>query len=696
MSKLFQISILILVLVGNIFAAGKITGFVTDAETGDPLAGAHVMIEGTNWMTIADNEGGFRFNDIPSGEFQISASHLGYEVARQKIILRSEVSEVINLKLKSGGINLPEVTVYFPVSEALIYTSEEIRNSSADNLATFLNSQGNINILDGGGAKEATISIRGAKPEQVAVYLDGHRLNDPRTGSIDLKTIPISSLDKIIVHQNPDLTMGSSSPGGSIELRSADNFSNSTEFTSGSFGMRKFGVILGKEYKNRTISTNFNRTTSDGDFKYKDPDTGIEETRINDDFRGDNLYVKYSQNLSGAGNFSLSFHHLNSKRGAPGGVQNPDTLDRINTNLDGLAFNYQISGSKWRNETRASYFSTSIENIDFYSWSGTVIDFSSKHSAVAVETDSKFTRRDSLGFFTTGVSYRLDQVESSSFESEVTRRDVGIYFQRNVQVFNSSLTGTIRGDDYGVFGTFLASSFNLRYTPNILNRAISFNSSWSRDLNLPTFNQLFWAENVFAAPNPDLLPERMQSWSLGLEMNTKLFAGRITYYQRDFEDMIVWRETITQSGKKWKPVNLDAAQINGFEIFGRISYGRIILNCFVGLSDPLNKNDDYYGNYLTFRPRIQTSESIILNLKKFEPSISHRYASRRYTLESNTKWEDPYSIFDTSITYSFKLLKLRNKITFRTDNIFDDAYSIINESPMPGRTYSINYTINLK
>ena len=122
----------------------------------------------------------------------------------------------------------------------------------------------------------------------------------------------------------------------------------------------------------------------------------------------------------------------------------------------------------------------------------------------------------------------------------------------------------------------------------------------------------------------------------------------------------------------------------------------IVLTGAATLSDPRNLSEDYRNKFLTFRPEVQTGEALTFRRSGWETTLSHRYLSRRYILEANTKWEEPISVYDLSVGKSFNIKNFESLIRLRINNLLDEEYSIIHESPMPGRNYSAKITVNLK
>ena len=63
---------------------GKIAGRVVDAETGEPLPGANVFLEGTTLGTAASVDGSYTIFGIPAGTYNVIASFVGYATERRE------------------------------------------------------------------------------------------------------------------------------------------------------------------------------------------------------------------------------------------------------------------------------------------------------------------------------------------------------------------------------------------------------------------------------------------------------------------------------------------------------------------------------------------------------------------------------------------------------------------------------------
>lgn len=89
----------------NFAVAQTITGTVTDAESGEPLIGANILVVGTATGTVTDFDGTFSLN-VPTDSKQLELSYTGY--ASQVVDINGR--SVINVEMSSGEL-LDEVVV---------------------------------------------------------------------------------------------------------------------------------------------------------------------------------------------------------------------------------------------------------------------------------------------------------------------------------------------------------------------------------------------------------------------------------------------------------------------------------------------------------------------------------------------------------------------------------------------------------
>jgi len=164
MKKIFtKLTLTLVMMVGLCaFAIGQrtITGVITDAESGEPLIGANVLIKGSGTGTITDIDGSYSLN-VPEGADMIVISYTGY--TDQELTLGA--SDVLNIALSQGSV-LDEVVVIGYGSQSKKEITSAVESISAEEF-----NQGPITdpaqLLQG---KVAGLQVynRGGDPNQTA------------------------------------------------------------------------------------------------------------------------------------------------------------------------------------------------------------------------------------------------------------------------------------------------------------------------------------------------------------------------------------------------------------------------------------------------------------------------------------------------------------------------------------------------
>ncbi|HUI28719.1 MAG TPA: TonB-dependent receptor [Candidatus Acidoferrales bacterium] len=87
----------------------KITGIVRDASTMEPLVFASAFVVGTQQGAVTDDRGNFSI-DIPSGDYQLQFSYVGYKTSIVPVSVHRDTH--FDIALKSIDILLQDMTVY--------------------------------------------------------------------------------------------------------------------------------------------------------------------------------------------------------------------------------------------------------------------------------------------------------------------------------------------------------------------------------------------------------------------------------------------------------------------------------------------------------------------------------------------------------------------------------------------------------
>jgi outer membrane receptor protein involved in Fe transport len=119
--------------------AGKISGLIKDAETGEPLIGCNVTVLGTTLGASTDLEGTFFVLNVPPGKYDIQASLLGYQkVVQRGAVVNSGRTTTADFRLSSEALILQEMVIQATrpdVEREKTSTSAIIRTEDVQSLA---------------------------------------------------------------------------------------------------------------------------------------------------------------------------------------------------------------------------------------------------------------------------------------------------------------------------------------------------------------------------------------------------------------------------------------------------------------------------------------------------------------------------------------------------------------------------------
>jgi len=225
---------------------GKISGRVTDADTGDPLIGANVYLADIQRGAATDIDGNYTILGIPVGQYDIQYSYTGYQA---ETITGVEISQgrtrVVDVELSSESLG--EVVVEYErpliqqdaIGVPKVVTGEDIQNLPVRGVESVASIQAGVVSNDG----SSTLNIRGGRGEEVTYYIDGVKVIGGSTG----RAIPQQAIAEqemligTIPPQYGDATAGIIS----ISTRSGGNdFFGSLEAIT-STGLDSYGYNLG-------------------------------------------------------------------------------------------------------------------------------------------------------------------------------------------------------------------------------------------------------------------------------------------------------------------------------------------------------------------------------------------------------------------------------------------------------------------
>jgi iron complex outermembrane receptor protein len=90
---------------------GRLAGTVVDAETGEPIEGATVRIEGTEIGTLTDPDGSFGLSGVPAGPREIVAERVGYRDASRTVRITAGELTRVEVRLSETAVELGGIRV---------------------------------------------------------------------------------------------------------------------------------------------------------------------------------------------------------------------------------------------------------------------------------------------------------------------------------------------------------------------------------------------------------------------------------------------------------------------------------------------------------------------------------------------------------------------------------------------------------
>jgi iron complex outermembrane receptor protein len=215
--------VLLLAVTPFIYAQDQFSGFVTDAETGDPVFSATVYFPQLEKGTVTDLEGNFSFSNVPEGTYKLVISSVGYSSFSREIAIPSEE---INISIQPSAIEMEEVIVSTPFHQL---QSENVMKVDRESVSE-LNRKGAVTLADGisqmPGVESITTGIgigkpviRGLSANRVLVYTQGVRLENQQYGDEHGLGISSKGIGSVEVIKGPaSLLYGSDAIGGVLYL----------------------------------------------------------------------------------------------------------------------------------------------------------------------------------------------------------------------------------------------------------------------------------------------------------------------------------------------------------------------------------------------------------------------------------------------------------------------------------------------
>lgn len=484
----------------------------------------------------------------------------------------------------------------------------------------------------GGLGSASTASIRGSKPEQVLVLLDGVRLNSSQRGAVDLATLPVRSIAEIeVVRGGGSSRYGSDAVGGVISIRTRAPGSGSSLDAAALAGRHEtLGVdaLLGHDGDRGGVLVGYTRLRSDNDFDYRVPSLDAIErpgrgraaldsprrTRLNAGFVQDSGLLRLARALGREGRLDGTLQLFRKDAGQPGTTRDrpirgarDETLSCTRPEEEYRRALLRGSGTRARMLGGAVALSASYRYerfglhdpgsacglVDLRVTRSDRSQATDQEGALDVEYRGRPLRLGPLRLHNRSAgTLRLAHVRSD--DSEPRRRWVATLFtQQEIGLLDGRIRllpalglDVARTED----GLTRAAGFDRlvetpvdddpAWLPRIgaivrLAPGARLKANYRRAFRRPNFTELFHPDYGFVRGNPALEPEDGWSFDVGVELahGSPPLRLEVVHFRRDVRDRIEW----LLAGSTFEPRNTGEARARGWELHGAATLERLDL-----------------------------------------------------------------------------------------------------------------------
>ena len=465
-----------------------------------------------------------------------------------------------------------------------VITEDDLKAYNYETVGDALRQIPGVEIQRSGSLGKLTnLRIRGSSPSQVQVLVDGMRVKSATAGAFDFSDLSLDQIERIEVVRGPQSTIyGADAIGGVVHIitkRGRGPLSATVSSEAGSYDTLRNRLGFGGSYKGFDYALSGSWLESNGQFR----NDGSEQRAVTG---------RFGVTLPANGQVSVSARYNRTRTDLPVDtttatspffILDPDTRQQTETTVLSLQWNqkpvswYELNvrlGQFWRHLGFQDLFTpgdVAAGNFDAFDSRSHINDerrevelINSFHAGTWNTLSVGLEHRREAGQeLLTGLLAADDRVALSK------KVDVGsVFVQDELRLFDRVvLSGGRRDEDNNAFGS--ATTYRAGVAVLFRETSTKFRGTWGEGFRAPTLDDLFFPG--FA--NPDLKPERSESWDAGIDQ--KLWRDRIrlgvTYFENTFRNLIQFQPTPTgcPPGSPFGcPANVARAWTQGVEVAG--------------------------------------------------------------------------------------------------------------------------------
>ncbi|MFA0068337.1 TonB-dependent receptor [Vibrio breoganii] len=555
-----------------------------------------------------------------------------------------------------------EQTQTSALASVSVVEREQIEQLQADSAYDVLKTLPGVEVRgQGTKASNNSVFLRGSNSNQTLILLDGVRLNTAAGGTYNtLGLIPAFAIERIEVVRGPRAAVyGADAIGGVIAIITKPSNESVHELTlnggSNNYhqeGWRSAGDLSDSAQGHIVVSNegskgyNITDQDIDQDFGYKSQfATGGVTKQINNDWSAgfNGVWQRYENQY--VGDF-----------GPAGTAKRQETESYI---VSGNV-NYQVEDFNSSLQVNFSAEEQS-DGDDVTNAPRSFID-SKRTSVLWVNT---YTGIDAVTL-NGGVDYSYDEANNSGEIygtpvqdfTENTRNNTGVFVTTAIDLSPVLVEASVRHDENSAYGGNTTWGIGAGW---FITDSIQLTSNYGTAFRAPTFFDLFYSDAFGGSGNPDLEPEKSESFEVGLNGYYDLFTWQLVAYQNDIENLIV-ADPLT-----FVPSNVEEARIQGIELSIDFDTGPVHHVLVGDWKDPQDRTND---RQLDRRAKQNYKWIAGYNYEALGLSLATNYTGERPDAKGTVEL-DSYITVDFAGSYQ---VTDNLDVKFKVDNLFDEEY----------------------
>lgn len=575
-------------------------------------------------------------------------------------------------------------------SSVTVITRDMIEKQQHVTMIDVLRNVRGVHVAGNGGLGATSgVFLRGAKPEQTLVLIDGVEINDPISAgrAPHLANIDLQSIERIEVLRGVQGSLyGSDALGGVISIttrRGSGDPKYEMTFEGGSFNTFRESIGVSGSSGIVDYSAWLSRIDSEGISSANEDDGNTEP----DGFMHSSVSTRIGLEPSDVLRFELSLMYFDSESdfdafGGPGGDADANVATRKSLFVRGQA-EISLLDSMW-NQTIGVSFARHDRSSDS-SWGMSTFD----SHLVNIGWQNSFNLGDA-NVLTMGVEFDQETGETDSLANQRVT-STSAYVQDQMEPMDGlAIAAGARVDSHDEYGT--EATFRAGPTYSIEATGTRLKATYGTGYKAPSLYQLYAPATQWGSiGNTELDPESSAGWDAGIEQVFRegmVIAGA-TYFDTDFSDMIDF-----EAGY----INKSKAETTGVECFATV---QVLDNLGVGVTYTyLDAKDKADGSQLIRRPTDRASLSVdFAPTKKANISVNVLYvgeaADKSYNASTFTYTDvtlPAYTVVDIAASYQLsEIVRLFGRI----ENLFDTDYEEADGYGTPGMSGYAGVNITL-